>query len=1501
MTSVSDSGNGVVVVEGEGGYAVIPSDTRLTRLHYFDGKFLRAEHLALEQRYVRTLVEFANRAGGPGIYDGLDVSADGETLVLTPGSAIDPDGRLLYLTGEVRVALSRLIALSGTQRGRRVSRAIAQTAAPHFPVGAFRGTALERGERLATLTARPAVEELRFVDCELTGVVPGAADASPFGPAFWLITLGHADGLCGEEEVFGRLCDDGCDHTAERAYGVEGVIVRARPLMLALRSSRFATREAHLRSLVASAFFALERGDGSSLISGEGLSSQAWCLGATIGAGAEVPLGVVARAGDRTVFLDEWTGRRERMEAPPRRYWEGRMAMRPWAVFLAQILQFQCQLTDLAQGGRAGGSLPDPCAPQQTALGDASRLLADLHAVYPRLAEAAPEGGLLAVEGISTRIGGVLEQIRRLPRGLLRLPSQRVLLEGGIVELPAAGYLPVAPGLETVNRQVRRLVGEGVDLRFCVVRPDYVGHALEEAQHLDRISLLDGLEDPARKPEVDVLVPDGTIQRIQRPVAGTGFEGQVRIAPSLLPDGAERPRPAEPVLFERFEAADRIVVSRRLAASTAGAGTAPAVASTVAVHGAGRAEQRATGGAFHFAGATEVPRSVKVPELVTALSRIGLRGAVKNLVESVPAAKETDTPTLYMQPEFASRIASLAVDALTTNAEARAAAPTAAEIAVTPFAPALARGQQRVASLWLTLDTSADPFELGIGQSATLRGRGVLVFPAATPSWADVTLRGELTITSPPVLRRASAGVFLPFRELGRRVNGRFTGTVSFAAVADGETRDVRPQAVDFPVAIREPLRGPDDPPSLEIRILAEPEEPLTVQASWGGDPLRVEVDVSRVERESDTPTKLANAQLELNAAVLETGNQVHTVALAALEMIGAMVSDPDLPVAAAEQLFPPPPPEPDELSVLATQDWVLFHRRRTKTCADVRTAAAAPPRSYRVYHVRLKGPQEVARVRLALLRNDRDALARLPFEPVDEVGFAAGRADLTSDPNDLLVDWRARRPGNTLLLAAIATYGGADGEQLALSRLAKIEDAVRSATAATSATIVDSLPYVPDTPAAGPDGTIVLVTTAIATTTCHDVYRLDPSRSSEIARLLKAGRVAELIAQLADKPPLSRRVGEARFPLDGESVLPDDAKQLIESWTALGGGVPAQVDSFFRNDADSDAGNEVTVRARETAVATTLGFTGDTVHARPVETLPVDCHVITFVMPRPVVSTCHTVLHVALSSVVGAADSQPLLRAFGGTAATFGPAIMASFEAAAAAGAFDQLGTLHFTDDSAAVPAAESTALKTAWNAAAPGELAAVIVLYRTGEATVGSEDVLRQRGEAIAQAVGLAPESVQVRGLDVLPFDCPAVTAIYTRTVVRTVTHGVFGIATFDPVRIRELEAAIAKRDPAAIRRLVEEHGDITFVGGTATAVRSTITTMADGPPPLQPTRRTVVLMKDASVQGEPLQAQAAEIARQLGVDGGVLVPVLASSWPADLTAPLMTIVVIQWANPG
>ncbi len=471
----------VVVVTGGNGIAVIPQPTPLTRLHYFDGKFLRAEHLAAEQRYLRELVRLANLAGGAGVVHGLEARLEGDQLVISSGLAISPEGDTLLLPStETRLDLTELIRRS-LRRPEEASKR--RPASPAF----------------ADCPPERHVEEAELVR----------------GAELFVITISHAEALCGEEDVYGKACEEACVTSTDRPFHMEGLLVRAVRVTLPLPGcGGLPITSRHLRSRFASAWFRAEDERLASLISRAGIESDGWCAGAELGVlgpgigPREVPIAVVAREGNRTRFLDTWIARRERMTVPSRRFWAERMDLRTWEAFLAQVLQFQCQLSEVLGGTRGAAARVEAHDPRYQVLADTTRFLADLRG---QLTGVKLQPHLIRVLGDQ---GDKLFSLEHQLKQALVQAREHVLIEGGILSLPPAGWLPVVPGVEmTVNAQVRKLLGDCVDLRFCVVRPDYIPHALEEAQHMERISLCCGEAKGCHgeKDEVDILVPCGEI------------------------------------------------------------------------------------------------------------------------------------------------------------------------------------------------------------------------------------------------------------------------------------------------------------------------------------------------------------------------------------------------------------------------------------------------------------------------------------------------------------------------------------------------------------------------------------------------------------------------------------------------------------------------------------------------------------------------------------------------------------------------------------------------------------------------------------------------------------------------------------------------------------------------------------------------------------------------------------------------------------------------------
>jgi hypothetical protein len=408
----------------------------IARLHAFDGLFLRAEHLDRLQSYTQELTRALGQAGGMGVVHGYGLTLDAaqRTLNVGGGLAFAPNGQPLRMTTATSVKLDTFTADNGA----------------------------------------------------------------------WVIELAARDEPFGDETVFGALCEDPCDgaDASTRPYIAERVEVRLHRFSPSDEPNATASER---RSRVASAWFAAERFEAGALVVAASDQNRgrngnfgvaAWSAPTGL-PGSEVPkefaepdvvpIGVLLRVEEAWV-VDPWIARRDRIDTPPRRVWEGRLGMRPWDVFVAQVLQFQVQLAE---------EWPSAAA---TFTGIAARMLSikELDEALKTLRAGRRAGVTTLVSSVSDRLKGKIAQAGT---------GRGTLADLGFVELPPAGFLPLPTGEGwvgmSVEEKVRGLFGEQVELRFCACRPDTVAHAVEEAQHLDRIPLTG--EGP--RPKVDILVP----------------------------------------------------------------------------------------------------------------------------------------------------------------------------------------------------------------------------------------------------------------------------------------------------------------------------------------------------------------------------------------------------------------------------------------------------------------------------------------------------------------------------------------------------------------------------------------------------------------------------------------------------------------------------------------------------------------------------------------------------------------------------------------------------------------------------------------------------------------------------------------------------------------------------------------------------------------------------------------------------------------------------------
>lgn len=405
-----------------------PADAVISRLNAFDGLFLRAEHLNRMQEYASQLGVALGRALGSGVVEGFGIGLDGDTLVAAPGLAIDPAGRPL--------------------RSRQP---------------------LRRG---------------------LGGLTP--ADDS-----IWWIELHLDEQEFGDEPVRGVSCGDPCgcgdgSGAGQHPYLAEGV-------RLALREEKLLTPSGlerwDRRDLVAQQVFDRERpplgvwpGIAPAPPGSPRFADREWRPlpadgGEGVGRPADaVPIGLLLPTGGTggTWELDVWTVRRDLGEARPQQAWLPLLGMRPWPVFVAQILQFQQLLAD--RNGTGEGSA--------MTVADLNTFLEQLTSELQNRRTAKP-----------LEITGELQE--RLRGMAAAQPAQaRTLPELQLRWLPPALFLPVSRDLpwagdnevqvrDEVTRLLARTSRDALPPAFCTCGPWDIGRALESARHADRIDLAD--------------------------------------------------------------------------------------------------------------------------------------------------------------------------------------------------------------------------------------------------------------------------------------------------------------------------------------------------------------------------------------------------------------------------------------------------------------------------------------------------------------------------------------------------------------------------------------------------------------------------------------------------------------------------------------------------------------------------------------------------------------------------------------------------------------------------------------------------------------------------------------------------------------------------------------------------------------------------------------------------------------------------------------------------
>jgi hypothetical protein len=1098
MATITGNGSGtpVLLVGDVGGITIVEPSTPLRRLNYFDGKFLRADDFTVEQSYLRELVALSNQGLGPGVVYGYDTTqVAGDSIQVGPGLAIDPSGKVLLLQSTVTQSVQALI---------------------------------DATRKLAAQTADASGKTGGFSDCvEVAAPAPTTVVQTS---DLYVIAVCAAEALCGQQDVYGVACQDACVTATDRPYRLDGIVLRAIPLQLV---TQFPTSKAvdigadsYLRSKVAHSWFADEQLRHPSAISRAGLLTQVWCLGAGYAFDCcEVPLAVVARSGASTLFLDAWTVRRERIDAPAKRYWQWKMRMRPWDVFLAQVLQFQCQLADLLSGivvpGGRGGA---PCAEAHKAIGEAARFVEQVRsglASYRDAAMAATVATNAAQPALlSLSLTGISDLGTRLNTLLMSAatpsqPTDRVLIHGGIIELPPAGYLPVVSGGSvSVNDQVRALLGDGLDLRFCITTADYIAHAVEEAQHMDRISLLQGIDDPDNKPHVDILVPDGkSATGTTQPSAGLFG---ARLAFSSKESGG---------LVYQGAARELSSDAGGTALYMAGAGVSEAVVGKLQTVAKAIIEPTAK----TKAKATTVTANLSESAFVKSMASLGTATDVKVSSEALLARNY--------------------INAFQTGTAAPAAAAAAT--------------QESVDGIWLNATIDKQIRALGVGGQTLVNLRIVLGTKPTAPVAIDLSFHGTLSITTVSNTSTEPGVVF--------SASGSLNGVLSLGLLEEDQAQQ---KVVEYLMSRRYNWQvslaysGDASDGSVRLDLTFDAQRVLRLTRRYIGN---VQVDYQLAMTQSAagaTPVPLGELMLVADPDVASASDVNHQYAVSGLDLVQAalVVSEPNLESNAEALLFPGQPAGSTELVIQAVRDWVAFTKRREKQCQqEVVPVPQAPPRRYRVlsytggnaddaqaFATALQDPaKRVEAIKFLITEGQRKQQVELV------VTFAGASAAATSDLAAAEADWKTFKPGDQIIYSAIGAVGESDAT-LQLSRLraflgAIAVDSKEDQAVAREDTII---PYPQEVVPDDADGVMVIVSVVSVVTEAMHVYGTFNSDTYALIKTDAENGKLPTASKWKDYLSKKSQVGDfdlAHYTANAGGVLSVDDNTVVAGITAPG------------------------------------------------------------------------------------------------------------------------------------------------------------------------------------------------------------------------------------------------------------------------------------------------------------------------------------------------------------
>lgn len=948
------------------GIAYIESASPLTRLHYFDGKFLKADALSQEQAYHRTRVRLSNQAGGWGVVNGLGIALSGAELTVDGGLAITPAGNFVMNVGGVKADLNELLKVA------------------------------EPGPVDGNDDFQPCVE----------GTKKGTTAS---GLQFYEITVGPIDTLCGNEPVYGKLCESACVSSSQHPYWREGMVLRLRPINLKLPNSGIGLTKTHLRNRMASAYFAIEPGSTASQLSKAGLASNIWCGTTSLYGRDEVVIGLLSQDGN-ALQIDAWAGRRERMDTQARGYWQGRMAMRPFNVFLAQILQFQCQLSGMFGSGITFEPV-DECDDLRAALAKARKEIELLHKKYKASSEklverftgkptkADAEWVVKQAKGSADELYEISQSLDKIDSGTGVMPINRLLLNNGFQQLPPAGFLPVELNQKPIKEQIGRWFGEGVRLHYHAVRADEIGHLVEQAQHMARISLTKGLDDPKNLEDVEIFLPDGRSTSASTQTSSTWWQVTEDGLSAFLiggvlqgdDDGTTKlikdPKQAK----EEKEAAQ---AKEEAAAAQEAAGQK--VEKLLKLNKAGLRD-------FQQGGTQQFTRISIFDQILKGLARTDARSDGSFGITLVAGSSDE-----YQPAHSITHLDDEKARAAKQNVLRLLGGDGGSDVKATDTSDNGSAFNPTIIQSYLAADIDTDPFLLEEGQIVPARVETHLssVSSSYTQQGDKATAltaqaEGGLTITS----KRTIAGGLVELI-----VDVSLSGQLTVYAQPPQNGQSTMTVPIDYQMSFKLTRQMGAQGGSLALqRVTDKPEIPALIK--WQANPLGASFKL-----QSPALGNIPGTTLNGLAGIPAPKSVLRSQANKLIDQITGLSFDSSFGLRAQHRLFDDGPVTTTE-DIEATQDWLMFRRARTLLCdPNCKGRVESMDEAVQVWHIKVADAAELKKLLSALEHNTAAALSDFDFNEIGVLHYPDESIDAVESDKAVHTMWELAKPGNTVV-----------------------------------------------------------------------------------------------------------------------------------------------------------------------------------------------------------------------------------------------------------------------------------------------------------------------------------------------------------------------------------------------------------------------------------------------------------------------------------------------------